>query len=112
MVHVQKGDRLKVLVFTSLFPNSVRPLLGNFVMERMRHLRPYADLSVVAPVPYFPRWKAYKRWYGFSQIPIAERFCSFELDHPRYLVLPKIGMAIHGLSMFLGSLRKASTRVR
>src|SRR5262245_44084404 len=101
--------RLRVLIYTSLFPNSIEPLKGTFVMERMRHLRPYSDLAVVAPVPYFPKWNVHKRWYGFSKIPMAERLGGFELDHPRYLLLPKIGMAVHGLLMFVGSIQGVST---
>jgi teichuronic acid biosynthesis glycosyltransferase TuaC len=106
------SKRLKVLIFTSLFPNSVRPILGNFVMERMRHVRPYADLSVIAPVPYFPRWNVNKRWYEFSRIPTSENFGEFELDHPRFLVVPKVGMSTHGLAMFLGSARRVFARIR
>jgi teichuronic acid biosynthesis glycosyltransferase TuaC len=108
----REPGRLKVLIFTSLFPNSVEPLKGNFVMERMRHLRPYTDLSVVAPVPYFPGWNIHKRWYRFSRIPTAESIGGFEVDHPRYPFLPKVGMAIHGLLMFLGSVYRVSSRIR
>src|SRR5262245_60166416 len=95
--------RLKVLIYTSLFPNSIEPLLGNFVMERMRYLRPFADLSVFAPVPYFPPLNIHERWSRFSRVPRTECVDGFDLVHPRYLVVPRIGMATHGLSMFLGS---------
>jgi len=108
----QESDHLKVLIFTSLFPNSVEPLKGNFVMERMRHLVPYSDLSVVAPVPYFPGWNVHERWYKFSRIPMAENIGGLQVDHPRYFLLPKVGMTIHGLLMFLGSVHRVSTRIR
>jgi glycosyltransferase involved in cell wall biosynthesis len=98
--------RLRVLVYTSLFPNSVQPILGNFVMERIRALRQLADVTVVAPVPYFPRLRLYRRWSEFARIPRRERIREFDLDHPRYLVIPKIGMVMQGLSMFLGSARQ------
>src|SRR5215831_17535933 len=104
--------RPKVLVYTSLFPNSEQPLLGNFVMERIRHLRCFADISVLAPVPYFPRWNVHERWYRFARIPKTERIAGFNLMHPRYFVLPKVGMATHGFSMFLGSLRQLSAKMR
>jgi glycosyltransferase involved in cell wall biosynthesis len=105
------AERLRVLIYTSLFPNSVKPIHGNFVMERMRFLRPYADLSVVAPVPYFPRLNLHERWYEFARIPQVEQIAGFDLEHPRYLVLPKMAMATHGLSMFLGSLRRVRRKV-
>src|SRR5262245_13151007 len=100
--------RLRVLIYTSLFPNSVQPLHGNFVAERMQYLRPSMDFSVVAPVPYFPRVNVHSRWHQFTRIPRNERVSGFEMNHPRYLVLPKIGMATHGLSMFMGSVQHVS----
>jgi len=83
---------------------------GNFVMERMRYLRPFADLFVVAPVPFFPRIPLNRRWYEFSQVPYHEELSGFRIDHPRYLVFPKFGMATHGVSMFLGSFAQVRRR--
>jgi teichuronic acid biosynthesis glycosyltransferase TuaC len=96
-------QKLKVLVYTSLFPNSVRPLHGNFILERMRHLSFFADMSVVAPIPYFPRVRFIKRWSEHSLVPRSEKFAGFDIEHPRYVVFPRVGMATHGLSMFAGS---------
>src|SRR5262249_13578786 len=36
--------------------------------------------------------------------PHTEHIAGFDVDHPRYVVVPKLGMMTHGLSMFLGSL--------
>jgi glycosyltransferase involved in cell wall biosynthesis len=69
-------------------------------------------MSVVAPVPYFPRVNLNERWYNFAAAPHAERFAGFEVDHPRYLVVPRIGMTTHGLSMFVGSLPQVWRRLR
>ena len=104
--------RLRVLVYTTLFPNSVHPLQGNFVLERMRHLQPFVDMSVVAPVPYFPRVRLNQRWYQFASVPRSETFAGFNVDHPRYVVLPKLGMTTHGVSMFTGSFRRVCARLR
>ncbi len=104
--------RLRVLIYTTLFPNSVQPLQGNFVLERMRHLLPFIDMSVVAPIPYFPRLNLNERWFRFATVPHNEQFAGFEVDHPRYFVLPKLGMATHGVSMFAGSLRQVCTRLQ
>jgi glycosyltransferase involved in cell wall biosynthesis len=78
----------------------------------MRHLLPFVDMSVVAPVPYFPRININECWFNFASVPHNEHFAGFEVDHPRYLVFPKFGMATHGLSMFAGSLRQVCTRLR
>lgn len=100
---------MKVLVFTSLFPNSIETEKGVFIKERMRHVARLCDIKVVAPVPYFPPIKIFKRWYKYSQIPKEETIDGLEVFHPRYLVTPKIGMAFYGLWMFLGSLNTVRT---
>src|SRR5438132_3990688 len=88
----RKRRRLRVLIYTTLFPNSVQPLHGNFILERMRHLQDFVDMSVIAPVPYFPKIKLNERWFEFATVPHTEQFAGFTVDHPRYVVLPKIGM--------------------
>ncbi len=100
-----RSRRLSVLVYTTLFPNSIDPLSGNFVLERMRSLVDLVDISVVAPVPYYPAWFGFnKRWQNWARVPRAENLGGFHTRHPRYLVLPKIGMSTHGISMFAGTL--------
>jgi glycosyltransferase involved in cell wall biosynthesis len=96
---------MKALVFTSLFPNNVWPNHGVFVKERMRHVAKLdgCQLKVVAPVPYFPPIKVNRRW-RFSQVRRHEVIEGLEVYHPRYLMVPKIGMALHGAMMFLSTL--------
>jgi glycosyltransferase involved in cell wall biosynthesis len=102
----------KVLTYTTLFPNSIQPLWGHFVLERLRHLVPFSDVTVIAPVPYFPRIRWHRRWFEFALVPRTERLAGFEVDHPRYVVLPKVGMSTHAFSMFLGSLPQVRKRFR
>ncbi len=47
---------MKVLLFSSLFPSSVRPVHGIFVETRLRELLKTGAVQakVVAPVPWFP----------------------------------------------------------
>jgi len=106
------NPQLRALIYTTLFPNSTQPLHGTFILERMRHLLPFVDMSVVAPVPYFPRINVNQRWFNFAEAPHVERFAGFEVDHPRYLVIPRIGMTTHGFSMFAGSLPQVWRRLR
>lgn len=88
---------LRVLTFTSLFPSSARPRHGVFVETRLRHLvhdRP-VDARVVAPVPWFPfRSPAFGPYAGFAATLREERRpCGIEVTYPRYLMLPRIGVA-------------------
>ena len=93
---------MKVLVFTSLYPNNVWPRHGVFIKERMTHFAKNVDghIRVMAPVPYFPPIKINQRW-RFSQVAHAEEIDGVNVQHPRYLMIPKVGMVLHGLLMFL-----------
>ena len=97
---------MRVLTFTSLFPNAVEPLLGIFVYQRLAHLarRPGNLVQVVAPVPYFPSWLRGSRWQAKAQVPRHEQFGELTVYHPRYPLLPRVSMPLQGLLMFLGSL--------
>jgi len=57
-------------------------------------------VKVIAPVPYFPCIKIGKRWL-YSQVKSQEEIEGVEVKHPRYFMIPKVGMALHGLMMFL-----------
>jgi glycosyltransferase involved in cell wall biosynthesis len=96
---------MRVLTFTSLFPNSARPQFGVFVYQRMAHFAKRAGncVHVVAPVPYFPAWLPDKQRQYWSQIPSQEQINNITVYHPRYPLLPGVSMAVHGLLMFLGS---------
>ena len=93
---------MKVLVFTSLYPNTIWPHHGVFIKERMSHFAALeaCEVKVVAPIPYFPPLKINHRWL-FSQVPHCEVIDGLEVRHPRYVMLPKVGMVLHGLLMFI-----------
>ncbi len=96
---------MRILTFTSLFPNVSQPLQGIFVYQRVAHVAklPGNSITVVAPIPYFPAGLRSLCWRKFSQIPAHEEFGELDVYHPRYPLLPKISMPFHGLLMFLGS---------
>ena len=96
---------MRILTFTSLFPNARQPLLGIFVYHRVANLAQRAGhhVQVVAPVPYFPVWLRVKRWQAASQVPRQEQVGGLGVYHPRYFLLPRISMPLHGMLMFLGS---------
>jgi len=98
---------MKVLVFSSLFPNHLQPNNAVFIKHRMKTVADEynVEIKVVAPVPFSPPIKRLKKWYIFSQIKKHEYIDSIEVFHPKYLVTPKIGMSFYGLNMFLGTLK-------
>jgi teichuronic acid biosynthesis glycosyltransferase TuaC len=97
---------LKVLTFSTLFPSSVRPGHGIFVETRLRELLKSGEVEsrVVAPVPWFPsaapRWGDYAR---FAATPLREQRNGLDVLHPRYLLLPKVGMTTAPLMLALGA---------
>lgn len=96
---------MKVLVFTSLYPNDVWPNHGVFIKERMSQFAKLdgCELKVIAPVPYFPAVKLNWRWQ-FSRVARREFRDGIEVYHPWYFITPKVGMAFYGWMMFLSVL--------
>ncbi len=96
---------MRILTFSSLYPNAVIPSHGVFVEQRLRQLLNYSDgiqSRVVAPVPWFPsshpRFGEYSR---FARVEQAESRNGLDVTHPRYPVIPKVGMSISPLLMYL-----------
>ena len=87
---------IRVLTFTTLFPNAVEPNNGIFVEQRLRHLAASGrvEARVVAPVPWFPsRAPIFGRYAGFARVPPRETRFGIPVEHPRYGLLPKIGLS-------------------
>jgi len=88
---------MKVLTFSSLYPNAARPAHGIFVETRLRQLLASGQVqsTVVAPVPWFPfTHRAFGGYAAQARAPRAETRHGIEVLHPRFPVLPKIGMTL------------------
>lgn len=72
-------------------------------MSHISKLEGY-KIKVVAPIPYHPSFKIGKRWI-FSQVLPYQVVEGIEVYHPRYFMIPKIGMSLHGIMMFLSALK-------
>jgi glycosyltransferase involved in cell wall biosynthesis len=100
---------MHILTLTSLYPNAQQPLHALFVRTRMeRFARRYGHrLTVVAPVPYFPRlfFPSLAEYDRFARVPAFEDDRGYPVHHPRYLLTPKVGMRWHGASMAAGVTR-------
>ncbi len=95
---------MKILTFTSLFPNSQHPNHGIFLQHRTKALMKCGhDIRVVAPIPYFPKLqylKIFPYWHSFTKIPEKENIDGLLTYHPIYFNPPKIGMTFYGLWMY------------
>ena len=89
--------RIRTLLFSTLYPSSARPVHGIFVETRLRELlrTGEVDTRVIAPVPWFPstdaRWGEYAR---IARTPRREQRHGIDVLHPRYPLLPKVGMTL------------------
>lgn len=86
---------MRVLTVTSLYPNSAQPNHAVFVENRMRrvHATGLVDISVIAPTPWFPsKNKMFGAYATHAAVPKQEIRHGIRIDHPRYAMIPKIGM--------------------
>ncbi len=99
---------MKVLLFSSLYPSSARPIHGIFVETRLRELLKTGQVQaqVVAPVPWFPfKAQRFGEYAQFKATPSFECRNGIEVHHPRYLLLPKAGMNMAPYAMALGAVQ-------
>jgi teichuronic acid biosynthesis glycosyltransferase TuaC len=88
---------MKILTFSTLYPNAARPRHGIFVETQLRQqlLSGKVESMVVAPVPWFPsRNPLFGEYAVHASAPREEERDGIKVLHPRYLVLPKIGMTL------------------
>jgi len=97
-VYVARLDEpVRLLTFTTLFPNSAQPFHGLFVERRLQRIiaTGEAQARVVAPVPWFPwRNNVFGAYAKFARVPAAESADGLSVTHPRYAVIPKVGMSV------------------
>lgn len=99
---MNQPTRIRTLLFSTLYPSSVRPGHGIFVETRLRELLASGrvETKVVAPVPWFfsthPRYGDYAR---IARTPSRETFNGIDVHHPRYPLPPRVGMNIAPLTL-------------
>jgi teichuronic acid biosynthesis glycosyltransferase TuaC len=85
---------LRVLVLSTLFPNSLRPLFGTFVERQTLGLaaRDDVEVRIVVPrgLPPFP-FDRVSHYRAEAALPQSEEWSGIPLYRPRFLHLPRIG---------------------
>ena len=98
---------IRLLTFTTLFPNAEQPNHGIFVENRLRHLiaTGAATATVLAPVPYFPSGAAlFGAWGRYGRVPRNESRHGLTIHHPRYPAIPRVGMSLAPALLYRASL--------
>ncbi len=100
---------IKILLFSTLFPHAGEPTLGIFVENRLKNLlKQYEGLeaTIIAPVPWFPFknniFGAYGRAARANKVEFRDNIV---VHHPRYLVVPKIGMLLTPWFLYISAWR-------
>lgn len=86
---------MKMLTFTTLYPNEACPNHGLPVETRLRHVvnTGQVETRVLAPVPWFPSSHPRFRGYAmYARAPHTEIRNGIRVLHPRYPLIPKVGM--------------------
>ncbi len=99
--------QVQILTFTTLYPSATQPQHGIFVETRLRKLVESGAITarVVAPCPWFPYGsERFGRYAAFARTPSRETRHELQIDHPRYPVLPKIGMSAAPLALSAATL--------
>jgi len=95
---------VKVLVLTSLYPNDANPQHGIFVENKVRHRLRHDDLdqTVIAPLPFLPRWAAaIPKYRALAAIPAYETRFGLAVWRPSYPALPRLSVSLNPLLMYL-----------
>jgi glycosyltransferase involved in cell wall biosynthesis len=103
-----------ILSFSTLFPNKNQPHHGIFVKNRLEHLKssyPDITLRMIAPVPYYPNL-GIKKYKHYINIPYHEIVDTIETYHPRYIVIPKIGMNITPYTLYSAGLKAVKNYIK
>jgi teichuronic acid biosynthesis glycosyltransferase TuaC len=101
---------MRILTFSTLYPNAAQPTHGIFVETRLRFLLDSgrAESRVLAPVPWFPSAsRLFGRYAAYAKAPRQEIRRGIAIEHPRYPVIPKLGVNLAPFSLYQSSLRAA-----
>lgn len=98
---------IRTLLFSTLYPSSVRPVHGIFVETRLRELLKtgHVETVVVAPVPWFPsRNPRFGSYSNMASTPRTEILNGINVYHPRYFLAPTIGQNLAPFALAAGAL--------
>jgi teichuronic acid biosynthesis glycosyltransferase TuaC len=97
------SKRLNILLISNLFPNPVDPIRGIFTFQLSKRLKTICDLTILCPLPWFPRWAnigLFRKWGAFSNVPVNYKWQGFTVHSPKYLIIPKLSETAHAILMF------------
>lgn len=84
---------MRILTISGLFPSRNAPAHGVFVLQRTKALRDAGhEVRVLAPVPWVPPGPVPARYAKIRSTPRDEVIEGIPVRHPRYFMIPKVGV--------------------
>ena len=103
---------MRILFLTSLYSTPLQPARGIPNARIARAMRRYADVHVVAPLPYYPAALVRNRGdlLSITKVPFAEHDEDGNVVlHPRYLHVPRYGRALYP-SLYAASIARVVSK--
>lgn len=102
---------ISVLTVSTLFPNPAQPNHGIFVETRLRKVLATRKITshVLAPIAWLPPLLGYKGLGPTRNVPGRILREGLTVEHPRYVVVPKIGMNVAPRLLYLAMRRRLQT---
>ena len=97
----RKSKPIRILAISYLFPNSLYPNYGIFVLNRLKAVQKYCEVKVINPIPWFPFNSRLKRYRNYDQIPAKEVIAGVEVLHPRFFTIPRYLKILDAATFFL-----------
>ena len=78
----------QILAISYLFPNCNQPNHGIFVLNRLKAMSKYADITVINPIPDSPLHRKINKFSYLQSIPELEYMKGISVYHPRFFSIP------------------------
>jgi glycosyltransferase involved in cell wall biosynthesis len=82
------SKKMKILAISYLFPNCNQPNHGVFVLNRLKAMSKYADVTVINPVANSPLHGKISKFSYLKDIPEFDVIDGLEVYHPRFFSIP------------------------
>lgn len=83
------SKRIGVLALSFLYPNQSDPDYGVFVRNRLRALHRLCDVTVIAPIQWYPVVSFFMELNAKSKVPFHTATDGFSVYHPRFATIPR-----------------------
>ena len=82
-----------IVIVTNLFPNEQEKEKGQFIYQLVQELKRNIQITVVSPIPFFPRFNVLRSHHNFkyAQLNTKEKRDGYDVFFCKHIVLPKLG---------------------